>query len=364
MKALAVLPLSREVRLIDTPEPAIAGPTEVKLRILEAGICGTDREITSFQYGTPPADSPHLVIGHEALGEVTDVGSGVTGLAPGDLAVLMVRRPCPHDRCAPCRRGRQDFCITADFMERGIKGAHGYMTEFVVDDQRYLVKVPKELREVAVLLEPLTVAEKAAEQVRALAARLPGELKNDPSNLSAVVLGAGPIGLLGAMKLVNGGFHTWVYSRDNADSPNVGIVSAIGARFVSSAEHSPSELAKMVGNISVVYEATGAAKVSFDVLSVLGVNGVFIFTGVPGVLAPIEIDAERIMRNLVLNNQVICGTVNAGRAAFEEGVQDLASFMKRFPAAVSAMITARVTFDDARDTVLSRGGIKSVIAVA
>lgn len=364
MKALAVFPSSREVRLIDTPEPSIAGPAEVKLRILEAGVCGTDREITSFQYGTPPADSPHLVIGHEALGEVAEVGSGVTGLAPGDLAVLMVRRPCPHDGCAPCRRGRPDFCITGDFTERGIKGAHGYMTEFVVDDQRYMVKVPKELREVAVLLEPLTVAEKAAEQVRALAARLPGELKNDPRNIRAVVLGAGPIGLLGAMKLVNRGVQTWVYSRDNADSPNVRIVSAIGARFVSSAEHSPAELAAMVGHIGVVYEATGAAKVSFDVLSVLGVNGIFIFTGVPGIVAPVEIDAERIMRNLVLNNQVICGTVNAGRAAFEEGVQDLASFVKRFPAALSAMITARVTLDDARDAVLARGGIKTVVAVA
>jgi threonine dehydrogenase-like Zn-dependent dehydrogenase len=364
MKALAVFPSSREVRLIDTPEPAIAGPTEVKLRILEAGICGTDREITSFHYGTPPVGSPHLVIGHEALGEVIDIGSSVTGWAPGDLAVLMVRRPCPHDCCAPCRRGRPDFCITGDFTERGIKGAHGYMTEFVVDDERYMVPVPKELREVAVLLEPLTVGEKAAEQVRALAARLPGELKNDPRNLRAVVLGAGPIGLLGAMKLVNRGVHTWVYSMDNADSPNVKIVSAIGARFVSSAEHPPSELAKMVGHISVVYEATGAAKVSFDVLSVLGVNGVFIFTGVPGVSGPIEIDAERIMRNLVLNNQVICGTVNAGRNAFEEGVQDLASFIKRFPAAVSALITARVAFDDARDAVLSRGGIKGVITVA
>jgi glucose 1-dehydrogenase len=120
----------------------------------------------------------------------------------------------------------------------------------------------------------------------------------------------------------------------------------------------------MVGNICLVYEATGAAKVSFDVLSVLGVNGVFILTGVPGVTAPIEINAERIMRNLVLNNQVICGTVNAGRAAFEEGVRDLASFIKRFPAAVSALITARVALDDARDAVLSRGGIKGVIAVA
>ena len=213
MKALAVFPASREVRLIDQPEPVIGGPTEVKMRILEAGICGTDREITSFHYGTPPADSPHLIIGHEALGEVVDVGSGVTGLARGDLAVLTVRRPCPHEICGPCRKGRQDFCITGDFTERGIKGAHGFMTEFVVDDQRYIVKVPKELREVAVLLEPLTVAEKAGEQARVIAQRLPGELKNDPSQLNALVLGAGPIGLLGAMKLANAKFNTWVYSR-------------------------------------------------------------------------------------------------------------------------------------------------------
>jgi len=144
----------------------------------------------------------------------------------------------------------------------------------------------------------------------------------------------------------------------------VRIVSAIGARFVSSAEHPPADLAKMVGNISLVYEATGAAKISFDVLSVLGVNAVFLFTGVPGVMAPVEIDAEQIMRNLVLNNQVICGTVNAGRASFEEGVQDLVSFMRRFPDAVRALITARMTLDDARDAVLSRGGIKSVITVA
>jgi glucose 1-dehydrogenase len=364
MKSLAVFPSSREVKLIDEPEPVIGGPTEVKMRILEAGICGTDREITSFSYGTPPANSPHIVIGHEALGEVVDVGKAVTGLAPGDLAVLTVRRPCPHDRCAPCRKGRQDFCITGDFTERGIKGAHGYMTEFVVDDERYIVKVPKELRDVAVLLEPLTVAEKAAEQVRVLTERLPGDLKHDPSNLNAVVLGAGPIGLLGAMKLADMKWNTWVYSMDSADSPNVKAVSAMGARFISSTEHSPADLAKVVGNISLVYEATGAARVAFEVLSVLGVNGVYMFTGVPGVRAPIEIHAEQIMRNLVLNNQVICGTVNAGRAAFEEGVRDLASFMKRFPDAVHALFTSRVPLDGARDAVLARGGIKGVITMA
>lgn len=313
MKALAVFPSTRETRVIDHPEPAIKGPTDVKLRIIEAGICGTDREITSFEYGMPPADSPYLIIGHEALGEVTEVGREVTAVAPGDLAVLTVRRPCPHERCTPCRHRRQDFCITGDFTERGIKGIHGYMTEFVVDDEQYVVKVPRELRDVAVLIEPLTVAGKAAEQVRVLTQRLPGDLKNDPNNLNAVVLGAGPIGLLGAMKLLRGGFKTWVYSRPS--SPNVGIVEAIGAQFISAAEHPPTDLAEIVGNISLMYEATGVAAVFFGALSVLGVNGIFMSTGVPAMGEPVEIDARRIMRNMVLDNHVICGTVNAGRAS-------------------------------------------------
>ena len=143
----------------------------------------------------------------------------------------------------------------------------------------------------AVLLEPLTVAEKAAEQARILVQRLPGDLKSDTSNLNALVLGAGPIGLLGAMKMIDGGFKTWVYSMDEADSPNVKITSAIGARFVSAAKHKTTALAELIGNISVIYEATGIPKVAFDALSVFGVNGIFLCTGVPAVGDPVPIDA-------------------------------------------------------------------------
>jgi threonine dehydrogenase-like Zn-dependent dehydrogenase len=166
------------------------------------------------------------------------------------------------------------------------------------------------------------------------------------------------------MKLMDAGFNTWVSSMDRADSPNVQIASAIGAEFISAAEHPPADLAEIIGNISLMYEATGIAKVAFDALSVLGVNGVFVSTGVPAVGKPIEVEAQQIMRNLVLSNQVMCGTVNAGRASFEEGLQDLAAFMVHFPDAVRALITARVPLDDARDAVLSRGGIKTVVTVA
>src|ERR1051326_3055849 len=128
MKAIAVFPGKREIRLIDHPEPRISTPTDVKLRILEVGVCGTDKEICAFEYGTPPDGSDYLVIGHESLGEVVEVGNAVSRVKIGDLVVPMVRRPCPHETCLACHSGRQDFCYTGDFTERGIKMQNGFMT--------------------------------------------------------------------------------------------------------------------------------------------------------------------------------------------------------------------------------------------
>ena len=183
--------------------------------MLDVGICGTDKEIASFQYGTPPEGSEYLVIGHESLGEIVEAGPGVSKLKQGDLVVATVRRPCNHPECMACRAGRQDFCYTGDFTERGIKERHGYMAEFVVEEERYLNLVPRELRDVAVLVEPLTIAEKSLTQLRQIQQRLPWDCFSKPGNIPndghrAVVLGAGPVGLLGAMALVIGGFEVTV----------------------------------------------------------------------------------------------------------------------------------------------------------
>ena len=134
----------------------------------------------------------------------------------------------------------------------------------------------------------------------------------------AVVLGAGPVGLLGAMALVNAGYDTWVYSRERGAQSEGRRRRARSARTTCSAEDiAVEQLAEQVGNIDLVYEATGASSVAFEVMKVLGTNGIFVFTGVPGRKAPIEVDTDAIMRNLVLKNQVVFGTVNAGRDAFE-----------------------------------------------
>ena len=370
MKAVSVVPSRHEISLIQQEEPKLMTPSDVKLRMLDIGICGTDKEIAAFQYGTPPAGSDYLVIGHESLAEVIDVGPAVTRVKRGDLVVPMVRRPCPHEYCVACRAGRQDFCFTGDFTERGIKQRHGFMCEFVVDDERYMNPVPRGLRDIAVLVEPLTIAEKALTQVWQVQQRLPWACPTNPGQAQAnchraVVLGAGPVGLLGAMALVNSGFHTYVYSREPAPNSKSILVEAFGAKYLSSQTTSIDQLGEVVDNIDLIYEATGASSLSFAMMKVLGTNGIFVFTGVPGRKGAIEVDTDLMMRNLVLKNQVIFGTVNAGRDSFESSIRDLGTFYERWPKAVKALITGRFPIEAYGDLLLGRGdGIKNVISLS
>jgi glucose 1-dehydrogenase len=370
VKAVAVFPGERVVRVIDHPETPLRGSTDVSLQVLDVGVCGTDREIARFEYGTPPEGSPYLVIGHESLSQVIETGSKVEGIEPGDLVVTMVRRSCGLPECPACAAGRPDFCLTGRFTERGIKGRHGYMTERVVDDARYMIVVPPALRAVGVLVEPLTIAEKALIEVGDVEDRLPWLKSGDRTTSrqapqKAVVLGAGPVGLLGAMALLVRGYQTWVYSQEPADDPKAQWAQSVGAHYICSKDVPVGGLPETVGNINLIYEATGAAQIAFKAMEALGVNGLFILTGVPGRKGPIEIDADLIMRNLVLKNQLVYGTVNAGRDAFEAAVSDLGECHRRWPEQVAGLITGRYAPDSCQDLLLGpRAGIKQVVSFA
>lgn len=365
MKAIAVNPLRRKVGVVEHPQPAVARPADVQFRILEVGICGTDREICGFAYGWPPAGFEHLVLGHEGLGVVTAVGDGVPDLQPGDLVVPTVRRPCPHAHCAPCRAGRPDFCVTGDFVERGINQVHGFMTEVVVEDRDYLVKVPPALRDVAVLLEPLSVAEKGLEQYWNVQNRFGfGQpVKQDGRGCKCVVLGAGPIGILGAMAFKAEGFDVVCYSRSRKPNHKAELVEAFGVPYISAEEVTPRELAEQLGRIDVVYEGVGSGHIAYDVLEHLGLNGVVILTGIPADHDRAHlVKTDRLMRRMVLNNQVMLGTVNAGRNAFENGLRHMGHFMARWPDAMRRIITGRVDAHRGPELLLARPrGIKEVL---
>jgi threonine dehydrogenase-like Zn-dependent dehydrogenase len=369
MKAVAVFPGPQEVKVVDVEPPRLTEPDEVVLRMRDIGICGTDKEICSFEYGTPPPGEDHLILGHEALAEVVEVGPAVEAFQRGDLVVPTVRRPCPHQYCLACRNGHQDYCYTGDFTERGIKEAHGYMAEYVVERPPNLVAVPAGLGDLAVLTEPLTIAEKALAQVFRLMEHRPPWLDPDTpphrrgQGLSALVLGVGPVGVLGAMALAVSGFRTFVYSRELPPSPRIDLVAAVGATYVSSQATSAAELAREIGNIDLIYEAVGHSHFALEVLRVLGQNGIYILTGVPGLQAFVQADPASLMRDMVLKNQVLLGTVNAGTEAFAAALQHLEAFGQRWPDAIRTLIAGRYPPEEATELLFGRPkGIKSVIS--
>jgi threonine dehydrogenase-like Zn-dependent dehydrogenase len=368
MRAVAVFPQARNLRLIQVDEPQIARRSEVKLRILEVGICGTDKEISSFQYGTPPEGSEYLILGHEALGEVVEIGPDVRELAVGDLVVPMVRRPCLHAECQACRAGRPDFCVTGDFKERGIKELHGFLAEFVVDEAQYMRLVPRELRRVGVLTEPLSIAEKAFTQAVHIEQRMPwlvGVTSQSPlrSELTAAILGAGAVGLVGAMALRAMGIDTYVYDRVPPPNAKSQLVERIGAHYISPTDPTTS-FTNLVSHVHFIYEATGVSQLAFEAISALSPNSILVFTGVPGQGVQKELDTDTLMRNMVLKNQVILGTVNADTTAYVAAIRHLGIFVERWPRVLETVISGRYPLEAYPDVLGQSGGIKNVLTFA
>ena len=323
------------------------------VRVLETGVCGTDIEIESALYGEAPPGSPYLILGHENLGVVERTPGD--GLREGDLVVATVRRPCP-ERCRSCAEGQQDMCLTGHYLERGIKGMHGYMCDRYAESPHYLVHIPAGLRPVAVLLEPLSFIEKGIEQ----ALRIQQRLTWDPR--TAVVLGAGPVGLLAAIVLRLRGLRVTLASRGPADSPAARLATDAGIRYLSTRETPLETLASETGEIDLVFEATGAAAVVMPAIHALGQDGVCVLASVTGGEAKIDFDVAAWNREMVLGNRVVLGTVNAARRHFEAGVRDLDAAQERFPGWLERVITRRIPVKDARQAFeKSRSDIKSVL---
>jgi threonine dehydrogenase-like Zn-dependent dehydrogenase len=345
MKAIALVPGTTTLRLVDRPEPEITAPDEVKVQTLEVGICGTDREEASGGRADAPPGSNELVIGHEMLGQVIRVGKAVTTVQAGDYAVLSVRRSCGH--CSACSINRSDMCYSGDYTERGIKGRDGYQAEYVVDQEQYLVKIPKEMASIGVLTEPTSVIEKAIDEAMLIqTARLPDS--SDPINWlkgkKVLVAGIGPIGLLAAFALRLRGANVFGLGRQDANTIRPSLLTRIGAKYVDERQVKLDALNKHFGRMDLIFEATGAARLEFDLLSILGMNGLYVLTGIPGGDRPINIEGAALMRQLVLRNQVMVGSVNASQKHFQMAVDDLGAARKSWGNAMDHLITHRFPY--------------------
>ena len=309
MKAITVRPgEAGSGRVEDVPEPDPADG-DVLAEALAMGVCGTDAEILAGAYGEAPPGRDTVVLGHESLGRVLDVPEGGE-LSPGELVVGIVRRPDPVP-CPCCARGEWDMCRNGRYTERGIKARDGYGSERWRVEPEFAVAVDPALERVGVLLEPTSIVAKAWDHIE----RIGGRACFVPR--TALVTGAGPIGLLAALLAAQRGLEVHVFDRVT-EGPKPELVEALGASY-----HSAS-LAE-VGEVDVVVEATGAGSVVLDVVQRTVPGGVVCLTGLSSGRQALEIDAAALNRELVLENDVVFGSVNANRRHYELAAEALAA---------------------------------------
>jgi threonine dehydrogenase-like Zn-dependent dehydrogenase len=348
-------PNSLHLTAISREEP---GPGEVLVRVRQVGVCGTDQELIRAHFGTAPPGADALVLGHEMLGEVAGVGPGVEGFAPGELVTATVRRP---DGCPACQAGQPDMCQWRQYTERGIFGQHGFMSETIVEEARWLIRVPRELEHVGVLLEPLSVVEKALRQAMLIQRRL---VFWEPK--TALVLGSGPIGLLGALLLRSRGMDVVTVARRPAPHLAAEIVTAAGGRYIAAQDAEIPALAAALPPLDLIFEASGRAAPGFAAMEILGNNGVLMLLSGTGGNAEQSVPIDRINGSLIGGNKIVAGSVNSAREDFELGVADLSRFEQLWPGLASRLITRRLSglTDYARILEKPPGDIKTIIEIA
>jgi threonine dehydrogenase-like Zn-dependent dehydrogenase len=330
MRALTVEPgVKGSLALSDVDEPA-PGPGDLLVDAIALGVCGTDRELADGEYGWAPPGADRLIIGHESLGRVREAPEG-SGFAPGDLVVGVVRRPDPEP-CGACARGLFDNCRNGNYTERGIKEIHGYASEVWTVEADYAVKLDPSLAEVGVLLEPMSVLVKAWEQID----KVGGRSWFDPK--SVLVTGAGPIGLLAALIGAQRGLDVHVLDRA-ADGHKPELVHALGATYHY--EGLPKAIEQVVPDI--VIEATGSEALVFDAMAANGAFGVTCLTGVSPAGRRMNIDAGSLNRDIVLENDVVVGSVNANLDHCARAAQVLAESDRAW---LKRLITKRVPLSE------------------
>ena len=329
MRALTVIPLQKDsAEITELPEPE---PRDGELLVdgVALGVCGTDIEIVGGDYGWAPPGEERLVLGHESLGRVRSAPDG-SGFAAGDLVVGVVRRPDPVP-CGPCGRGEFDMCRNGRYTERGIKELHGYCSERWTVEADYAVKLDPALEPVGMLMEPTTVVAKAWDHIDRIGRRS----YFDPERV--LVTGAGPIGLLAAMIGAQRGLQVHVLDRAT-EGPKPKLVEDLGGTYYTGAVGDAAGRCRP----DVIIEATGVSQLVFDAMHETAAGGITCLTGVSPAGRQLTVDAGALNRELVLQNDVVFGSVNANLHHYELAAEALAQADRSW---LERLITRRVPLD-------------------
>ena len=326
MRALTVEPgTPNSIRLDDVPPPP-PSDGNLSVRAVALGICGTDREIIAGDYGWAPTGARRLILGHESLGRVEEAPAG-SGFKTGDLVVGIVRRPDPVP-CPACAAGEWDMCRNGQYTERGIKQRNGYGAEFFRLESDFAVKLDPSLGFLGVLMEPTSIVAKAWDQVERI-----GKRSASWQPRVALITGAGPVGLLAALLAQQRGLELHILDRSE-DGPKPALARDLGAAYHT------GDLGKLAPD--VVIECTGAGGVVLDAMSRTAPQGIVCLAGVSSGGHKLTFDVGDLNRTMVLENDLVFGSVNANRRHYAAAAQALAKADKNW---LDRLITRRVPLD-------------------
>src|SRR3954468_16218371 len=308
MKACMVTPGDPSTAKVEDIGDPPEDDGSILVEALPACVCGPGVGIVEKGYGVPPAGHERLVLFHESLGRVVDAPEKAAVKA-GDLVAGIVRRPDPVP-CVCCAAGEWDFCTNGQFTERGIKEHDGYGSQRWRVDERFAVPIPADLGDLGVLTEPTSVVAKAWDQVDRVRARACFEPEH------VLVTGAGPIGLLAALMGRQRGLEVTVLDRIT-DGVKPVLVRDLGADY-----HAGS-VEDLQCRPDVVIECTGVGQLVFDVLTHTAPNAITCLTGISSGTRTLETAADAVNKQLVLDNDVVVGSVNANRRHYDLAVDAL-----------------------------------------
>jgi aldose 1-dehydrogenase [NAD(P)+] len=358
-KAIKVKPGEKGAALADIEKESLNGSGSVLVKTDYTGICGTDVGIVSgkLTFTYPPKGKSDLVLGHEALGTVEEVDSNVKGLEPGDYVIPMVRRP---GGCLQCRTGRQDLCEDADFVEAGIRGKDGFMSEYFIDESRYLIKVPdKSLSRIAVLTEPLKNIVKV---YRIYRHSNTGALEHCSDGSfecrNVLVTGFGPIGILFAMIFRTHGFMVTA-TNGHTDPVRESIAKKTGIELLMDEKRDGSVFTGKKFN--AIIDTTGVPSVVINGIKSLNHNGSMMLFGTSSGTAT-ALDAD-IITMLVEKNCTVFGSVDGFKQDYIMALRYISMWKEMYPGVLESMITSETTPEHALNSLSSKqhGDIKHII---